>query len=118
MGIALLTVDDTAEGEENSVPPTASKPVIVRLGTGAERGCEAVGSLNPRFGHAVGGTVTVRQTEQAVGVVLPAGQGKPPADRGVNCRQHGCRWTWAVRPGTQQGWGGMSGRGSCFLTGG
>jgi tetratricopeptide (TPR) repeat protein len=112
--VALLTVDDAAQGRENWVRPTTSQPVIVRLGKRAERNCEAVGfpQSETRLSASANPSKTVRQTEQALGTVLPAGQGKPRADP-----QRELPVAWMpldvnnATPGTQAGWGGMSGAG-------
>ena len=93
---------------------TSSSPVFVRLGTSAERDCEAVGFPQSEVqqtpdGDPVG---TVRQSEHVVGILLPAGQAKKPVNPE---RPLPRRWipldVEGSTPGTQAGWGGMSGAG-------
>ncbi len=90
--------------------------MIVALGSGVEDGCEAVGFPQSEVQHAHDepeSSPGVRQTEQAKGMVLPAGQGKPP----VNPDRPLLPGRWmpfdvaSSTPGTQAGWGGMSGAG-------
>jgi Tfp pilus assembly protein PilF len=111
--IAVLTVDDTAQGRENWVQPATAQPVIVRLSKSAELSCQTVGfpQSETQGRDTADPSDVVRQTEQAVGTVEPAGQGKPP----VGPRELPLVWmpldVDTATPGTQAGWGGMSGAG-------
>jgi tetratricopeptide (TPR) repeat protein len=107
--MALLTVDETAPGSGHWVPPATAEPVVVRLGTAAEHDCEAAGFPRSAIqGRGSPPALVVRQPEQAAGVVLPAGHGKPPWDQaeppGLMPFDLG-----TAAPHTQQEWAGMSG---------
>jgi len=117
--LALLVVDHVgAEGEEARARwqyPSSPSPVIVRLGTAAERDCEAVGFPDAEVQKAAEARPgeARRQSEQAVGTLLSAGQGKAPA--------HPRRWipldVETTHPGTQAGWQGISGGGVVLADG-
>jgi TPR repeat protein len=117
--VALLQVDPAAAGEATRLAtatewdaPRSPAPKIVRLGTSAEPGCEVVGFPRSQVQRTPAGAPTsvVRQTEQATGTLLPAGQGKTPAnpDRPLPLRWMPFDVTTAS-PGTHAGWSGMSG---------
>jgi len=112
--IALLTVEDTSVNARDWLAPTSPPVVVARLGTSKVSDCDAVGfpeAAVQRDGTADPAT-SVRQTEQAVGTVLPVGQSKPPRHPQRVLPQ---RWmpfdVDTATPGTQEGWGGMSGAG-------
>jgi TPR repeat protein len=112
--LALLSVDSESSGSCGWSAPRSSTFVVVALSTSAERDCEAVGFPDSAVQHAPVGTPSarVRQSESAVGWVLPAGQAKPPTrpDRPLPPR-----WlpfdVETAPPSDQAGWGGMSGAG-------
>ena len=87
---------------------------LCALGTSAEDGCEAVGFPQSEVQQAADGDLvtTVRQSEQVGGMLPPAGQGKTPVNPE---RPLPKRWipfdVSESTPGTQAGWGGMSGAG-------
>ena len=112
--VALLGVasSEAARDEPGArwLEPSTSSPVFVRLGTSAEAGCQVVGF--PQSEVQSTPDSTVRQSEQLTGTLMPAGQAKEP----VNAqRRLPKRWipfdTDGPTPGTQAGWGGMSGAG-------
>ena len=114
--VALLEVDSESTGADRWLEPSSGPVVVVALGSGVEDGCEAVGFPQSEVQHAHDepeSSPGVRQTEQAKGMVLPAGQGKPP----VNPDRPLLPGRWmpfdvaSATPGTQAGWGGMSGAG-------
>jgi hypothetical protein len=110
--LALLAVDQSAPEAPSWLIPDSPNVVIAELGAGAEPGCEAVGFPDAVVQPVRDGkpSLAVRQTEQVRGVVLPAGQGKPPQapDRPL---PH----AWmpldaeTTSPSQAVGWGGMSG---------
>ena len=117
--VVLLGVDrGSGGGEGDSRPewlePLSSSPVFVRTGTSAEQGCETVGFPQFEVQHTPDGDLvaTVRQSEHAVGTLLPAGQAKKAV---TAQRRLPKRWmpfdVGESTPGTQAGWGGMSGAG-------
>jgi TPR repeat protein len=110
--LALLAVDPQSEGAGDWLAPSSPPVVAVALGTSAEPGCEAVGFPESAVQQTGEPGARVRQSEQVVGTVLPAGQGKPPANPE---RELPCSWVPldvdTATPGTQAGWGGMSGAG-------
>jgi len=117
--VAVLGVADRSEAgggdsRRQWLTPLSPPPVFVRLGTSAERDCEAVGFPQSEVQQTPDGdpVATVRQSEQVVGILLPAGQAKQP----VNPKRPLPRRWIALdvdesTPGTQAGWGGMSGAG-------
>ncbi len=119
--VALLAVNQslyTSRGTRSAarewLTPSSPSPTIVRLGTSAEPGCETVGFPQSEIEGSSEGTPAsaVRQTEQAQGNLLAAGQGKIPAHPDRHLPR---RWmpldVETATPGTQDGWGGMSGAG-------
>jgi TPR repeat protein len=113
--VALLGVSDDNAGAGDPGPrwltPSPPSPVFVRLGTSAEPGCEAVGFPQAEVQHVDESPVTaVRQSEHAVGTLLPGGQAKPPVNPE---RPLPKRWipfdVAGPVPGAQAEWGGMSG---------
>ena len=102
----------TASEADRWLIPDSPPVVIAQLRQYAEAACEAMGFPQSAVvdDESPGG---VRQTEQALGTVLPGGQGKPPV-RPERPLTPG-RWlpldVEIATPGTQQGWGGMSGAG-------
>jgi Trypsin-like peptidase domain len=112
--LALLTRDKRSRGKGSWVPPRSSEPVVVTVGLGVERDCEAVGFPDSAVQLTGGGDPArnVRQSEQVVGTVSPAGQGKPPVDPR---RRLPARWlpfdVETAAPEAQAGWDGMSGAG-------
>ena len=83
--IALLLVGDQVALGDGSTGgkwqmPTSGFPGLVRLGTAHEKECEAVGFPDSAVQKTASGNPSddVRQSEQVVGTLLPAGQGKPP----------------------------------------
>jgi TPR repeat protein len=119
--IALLRVDPDAGGSAARLAtatawdaPSSPEPVVVRLGSSAEPGCEVVGFPRSEVQRSAAGAPTsvVRQSEQAVGTVLPAGQGKTPANPD---RPLPLRWmpfdVETSSSGSQAAWSGMSGAG-------
>ena len=117
--VAILGVDYRTSGTHSDSRPQWVKPssflsAFVRVGSSVERGCEAVGFPQAEVQHAPAGALaaTVRQTEQVVGILLPAGQAKRPANPE---RPLPKRWipldVEQSTPGAQAGWGGMSGAG-------
>ena len=84
--VALLGVCHGNAGEGDFGPqwmaPSSPSPVLVRLGTSAELGCEAVGFPQAEVQHVQDGSLvtTVRQSEHAVGTLTPAGQAKTPVN--------------------------------------
>ena len=117
--VALLGVDHGSGGGDGGsglewLKPSSLPPVFVRPGTSAEHDCEAVGFPQSEVQHTPEGDLvaTVRQSEQAVGTLLPAGQAKTPV---TPERPLPKRWmpldVEGPAPGTQAGWGGMSGAG-------
>ena len=105
--LAVLVVDHSRKESRGWQPPR-SAVAVVRLGTAAEPGCEAVGFPESavQLSSAGAASEAVRQTEQVRGTVLPAGQGKPPVSL---ARQLPARWmpldVDTTTPGTQAGWG-------------
>jgi len=117
--LALLVVDsqvDGGDGRANATwrAPASPSPVVVRLGTAAERDCETVGFPDAEVQRGASGRPAdaVRQSEQAVGTLLPAGQAKPPQHPN---RPLPSRWmpfdVDIVHPQTGAGWQGISGGG-------
>jgi TPR repeat protein len=116
--VALLGVDDQGLGDGGAwlewLKPSSLPPVFVRLGTSAERDCEAVGFPQSEVQHTPDGDLAarVRQSEHVVGTLLPAGQAKKPVNPE---RPLPRRWmpldVEQSTPGIQAGWGGMSGAG-------
>ena len=116
--MALLGVRDGNMGAGDSRPqwmvPSSLSPVFVRLGSSAEHGCQAVGFPQSEVQQTPDGNPAsaVRQSEHAVGTLLPAGQAKKPANA---ARPLPKRWipfdAEGSTPGAQAGWGGMSGAG-------
>jgi tetratricopeptide (TPR) repeat protein len=89
MRIAFASVDwdisvlivDAASGQGTWAFPRSASPVFVRLGKTAERDCETVGFPHSAVqGHRSVPSAIVRQSEQALGTVLPSGHGKAPAE--------------------------------------
>ena len=122
--VALLSVSyrDMAADESRGrwLAPSSPSPVLVRLGTSAEHGCEVAGFPQAEVQRAPDGSLvsTVRQSEQVTGTLLPAGQGKAPVNPE---RPLPRRWmpfdAEGSTPGTQAGWGGMSGAGVVLADG-
>jgi TPR repeat protein len=113
--VALLQVEPGAAGDATATlwdPPSSPVPSVVRLGTSAEPGCETVGFPRSAVQRAPSGAPlpTVRQSEQAIGTLLPGGQGKTPVnpDRPLPSRWMPFDVTTAA-PEAQAGWSGMSG---------
>jgi hypothetical protein len=117
--LALLLVDRGRDPGDRAgsgawQAPASPSPVVVRLGTTAERDCEAVGFPSAEVQKAASGRPAdaLRQSEQAVGTLLPAGQGKPPQDPDRPLSQ---RWmpfdVDVTHPRTGVGWQGISGAG-------
>jgi hypothetical protein len=117
--VAVLGVDYRSSGGGGDsgpqwLKPSSLPPVFVRLGTAVERNCEALGFPQSEVQYAPDGALvaTVRQSEQVVGTLLPAGQAKRPVNPE---RPLPRRWmpmdVEESTPGTQAGWGGMSGAG-------
>lgn len=94
--------------------PRSPVPVIVRLASSAELDCEAVGFPDAVVQPARDGRPgqALRQSEQAVGTLLPAAQGKPPT---AHDRPLPKRWMPldinTSNPATTAGWQGISGAG-------
>jgi tetratricopeptide (TPR) repeat protein len=114
--VALVGVHDRANSENGAGGgpwqiPTSLSPMVVRLGTTTERDCEAVGFPQAEVQQAASGRPADarRQSEQAVGTLLPVGQGKPAQhpDRALPLR-------WmpldvdVSHPDTTAGWQGIS----------
>jgi hypothetical protein len=122
--MALLGVSDgnadAGDSGRRWLGPSSPSPVFVRLGTTAEHDCEAVGFPQTEVQHAADGSpvTTVRQSEQAVGTLLPGGQGKTPVNPE---RPLPRRWipfdVDGAAPDDQAGWGGMSGAGVVLADG-
>ena len=110
--VALLSVDSRSAHADRWLAPDSPPAVIVALGVSAEAACEAVGFPQSEVVDDAW-SARVRQTEQVVGTVMPAGQGKPPV-RPERPLWSG-RWVpldvQTATPGTQAGWSGMSGAG-------
>jgi hypothetical protein len=110
--IALIAVNENAEGAERWLAPVSPDVVVVALGSVSEPGCEAVGFPQAAVQQGPTPDERVRQTEQVRGPVLPLGQGKRPVDPERDLPE---RWmpldVETATPGTQAGWGGMSGAG-------
>jgi len=115
--VAVLGVDYGSGGGSDDfgpewLKPSSLPPVFVRLTASVERDCEAVGFPQSEVQYAPEGALvaTVRQSEQVVGTLLPAGQAKRPVNPE---RPLPRRWmpldVEESTPGTQAGWGGMSG---------
>jgi tetratricopeptide (TPR) repeat protein len=122
--VALLGVSDEKAAAGGSgarwLAPSSPSPVFVRLGTAAEHDCELAGFPQAEVQRAPDGSPvgTVRQSEQVTGTLLPAGQGQAPVNPE---RLMPRRWmpfdTEGSTPGTQAGWGGMSGAGVVLADG-
>jgi TPR repeat protein len=122
--VALLGVDDgdMAAGESRArwLAPSSPSPVFVRLGGSAEHDCEVAGFPQAEAQRAPDSAPvsTVRQSEQVTGTLLPAGQGKAPVNPE---RPLPGRWmpfdAEGSVPGSQAGWGGMSGAGVLLADG-
>ena len=112
--VALLTVDNMDESQGGWRVPVSASPTLVRLGTAAERDCEAVGFPDALVQQDPDGSPSsrVRQSEQAVGILLAGGQARPPVNPS---RPLPAGWVpldvSTSTPGLQAGWGGMSGAG-------
>jgi TPR repeat protein len=110
--VALLAVDQESEGSDAWLVPTSGHVVVAALGSSVEPGCEAVGFPESAVQHGVRPSDRVRQSEQIVGRALSAGQAKRPVNPE---RALPRRWVPldvdTATPGTQAGWGGMSGAG-------
>jgi hypothetical protein len=84
--MALLYVSPSDTGTDDPRPcwlePLSPSPVFVRLSTTAEYGCEVVGFPQFEVQKTPDGDPvrTVRQSEQATGTLLPAGQAKTPVN--------------------------------------
>jgi TPR repeat protein len=105
--LALLVVD---EAQQWSAPETLAAP-IVALGSAAERNCEVVGFPDAQVQlESAGESDPLRQSEQAVGTVLPSGQGKAPV---ASDREVPKRWVPfdvdTEHPSYSKGWQGISG---------
>ena len=112
--VALLAVDVTVSEADRWLVPNSPPVVVVVLETDAEPGCEAVGFPQSAIERPPDAeSSSVRQTEQVVGTILPGSQGKPPVNPERALRPG--RWmpldVTTATPGTQAGWGGMSGAG-------
>ena len=114
--VAVLAVDPDSPKADTWPVPRSEPVVIVALGSRVEDGCEAVGFPQSEVQHAHGeadSSPGVRQTEQAWGMVMPAGQGKSP----VNPDRPLLPGRWMpfdvinATPGTRDGWRGVSGAG-------
>jgi TPR repeat protein len=113
--VALLGVarGDAAHDEPGAhwLEPPSPSPVFVRLGSSAEPGCQAVGFPQSEVQGTPEGR-TVRQSEQLRGTLEPAGQAKQPVNAERRLPKHWFPFdTDEPTPGTQPGWGGMSGAG-------
>jgi len=103
--VALLGVDEekAAAGGPGArwLAPGSVSPVVVRLGTAAEPGCEAVGFPQAEVQRAPDGSPvgTVRQSEQMTGTLLPAGQGEAPYEGEPAIGQTAARRNWVARAG-------------------
>jgi hypothetical protein len=111
--VAVLVADPESErGAPGWLQPASASPKVVRLGTAAELGCEAVGFPQSEVRRLPGGSAGIRQSEQVWGTLTPAGQAKAPVDVG---RPLPRRWVpLAVdgpTPGAHADWAGMSGAG-------
>lgn len=111
--LAVLSVSNDATSAVLWTEPTSAQPVLARLGTSSEPGCEAVGFPQSQIQQSSpDGDVTIRQTEQVYGTLLPAGQAREPL---APDRTLPRRWlpfdVETATPGTADGWGGMSGAG-------
>jgi TPR repeat protein len=116
--VAVLCVSDQGADADDSWPrwlePSSPSPVFVRLSATAEHGCEVVGFPQSEVQKTPDSSPvsTVRQSEQATGTLLPAGQAKTPVNP-----ERPLPKLWipfdveGSTPGTQAGWGGMSGAG-------
>ena len=110
--VAVLRVGHGKDAEW--AKPSSLPPVFAAVGSSAEPGCEAVGFPDSEVQPGPAGNLAaaVRQTEQAIGTLASAGQGKAPQIAG---RTLPPRWmplnVDSPTPGTQAGWGGMSGAG-------
>lgn len=117
--LALLRVDHAAAEAGAWLAPGSGAVEIVDLGHAAAPGCEATGFPHAEVARDPSGA-PVRQSEQIVGTVLPAGQGKPPVrpDRPLVAG----RWmpldVATATPGAQEQWGGMSGAAVALPDGG
>ena len=116
--LAVLAVDrekaNAGDNQSTWLQPVSSSPVVARIGTSAEPGCETVGFPQSEIQRrpANGRGSTVRQTEHVQGTLLPAGQGKPAT---APDRVLPRRWlpldVHTATPTVVSGWGGMSGAG-------
>ena len=117
--VALLGVDQGSGvgrggSEQEWLKPSSLSPVFVRPGTSIEHDCEAVGFPQSEVQHTPEGDLVsaVRQSEQVGGTLRPASQAKKPVNPE---RPLPKRWMpldiEGSTPGTQAGWGGMSGAG-------
>ena len=116
--LALLQLDRTKPGSECWEAPRSlpSDVMLADLGTRALKDCETVGfpqSAEQRRAHdGRPADVIVRQSEQALGTVLPSGQGKTPVDPD---RDLPLKWVPfdvdRTTADTQADWSGMSGAG-------
>jgi TPR repeat protein len=110
--IALLAVEEESQGAAEWLAPRSPRVVVVALGSASEPGCEAVGFPQSEVQKRMEPSERVRQTEQAVGRVLPIGQGKRPISPE---RELPLAWMPldidTATPETQADWGGMSGAG-------
>jgi hypothetical protein len=108
----LRTGTESGPGAPGWLPPASASPKVVRLGTAAELGCEAVGFPQSEARRGAGEGAVIRQTEQVWGALSPAGQAKLPVDAGHPLPR---RWVPlsvdGPTPGALADWAGMSGAG-------
>ena len=111
--VALLRVEQVSnEGAPGWLQPSSPSPAVVRLGTSAEHGCETTGFPQSEVTRTQEGDLAamLRQTEQAYGTLVPAGQAKTPLNLG---RQLPERWiplnVDGPTPSAHADWAGMSG---------
>ena len=112
--LALLVLDGSSAATANWEYPWSPSPVIVRLGTSAQRDCEAVGFPDSEVQESDDARPSKarRQSEQAVGTLLPAGQGKALLHHDQSLARHMVPLDVdTTHPGTHVGWQGISGGG-------
>jgi TPR repeat protein len=110
--LALLAVVPESLDAHYWQAPQSREPEIVSLGASAEESCQAAGFPDSAVQRqsAASPSEIVRQPEQVVGTVLPAGQSKAPVDPERHLPH---RWIPfdidTSTPETQREWRGMSG---------
>lgn len=112
--LAILEVDQSRLNAAAWLKPSSPSPIVVKMGSTSEEGCEAVGFPDDAVQHGddTNPIDAVRQSEQLRGTLLPIGQAKPPVAPG---RALPPAWmpldVDTVPPAELSGWGGMSGAG-------